>query len=88
MSEFLLQVASAICAFVAAGFWLASALVRLPKAIKQTDFGPLGTDPKPGDDLDRLTNGLRRQSRLTALAAIAAPISAALQGLALLLAPG
>jgi hypothetical protein len=88
MSDFLLQIASAICAFVAAGFWLASALVRLPKTIRQTDFDPIGTDPKPRDDQNQLTTRLRRQSRLSAFAAISAAISAALQGLALLLAPG
>jgi hypothetical protein len=88
MSDFVLEVLSALFAFVAAGLWLSSAVARLPSQHRNT--GPVtGSDPIiKDDDLDGLTNRLRRQSHLNALAAFAAAISAALQGLALLLAPG
>jgi hypothetical protein len=87
MSDFALQVLSALFAFVAAGLWLSSAVARLPS--QHRNIGPVtGSDPTIQDDLDGLTNRLRRQSRLNALAAVAAAISAAFQGLGLLLAPG
>jgi hypothetical protein len=75
-----LELASIILAFVAAGLWLWSASVRLPKG--QIWFGaPLGGGA-PNDDVDQLVNGLRLQSRLSAAVAIAAGLSAACQGVA------
>ena len=68
-----LQLASAVLAFAAAVFWFLSARVVIPTAIRQIDFGTLDGQ-KTEDDLDRLTNGLRRQSRLSAIAAICAGI--------------
>jgi hypothetical protein len=79
---------SAGFAFVAAALWLWSARVRLPATIKQIDFGSIDpAEPEPIDDLRRLTNGLKRQSRLSAWAAGAAAISASLQGVALIATP-
>jgi hypothetical protein len=75
--------ASAGFAFIAAALWFWSARVRLPDAIRAIDDGFINDEqPKPVDDLDRLTMGLTRQSRLSALAAFAAAISAVLQGVA------
>jgi hypothetical protein len=78
----ILQHLSAFCAFIAAVLWLSSALVKLPDAIRHLDAGFIDdTQPKPVDDLDRLTSGLARQSRLSAMAALAAGLSALLQAL-------
>lgn len=78
-----LQNASVCFAFVAAALWFLSARVKLPDYIQNIDEGFINdTQPKPVDDLDRLTSGLTRQSRLSALAALAAAMSALLQGLA------
>ena len=75
-----LQYASAFFAFIAALLWLLSALVKLPKAIEVIDAGYFDeAKPKPSDDLDRLTQGLTRQSQLSAMAALAAGVAAILQ---------
>jgi hypothetical protein len=75
-----MQYLSACFAILAAALWFWSAKVRLPAAILHIDNGYF-TQPKPIDDLDRLTSGLSRQSRLSALAAVCAGMSALLQGL-------
>ena len=81
MSTFL-QYLSAGFAVAAAALWFWSAKVRLPEAVRHIDYGHVGDrQPKPTDDLDRLTSGLARQSRLSAQAAICAGASALLQGL-------
>ncbi|MGA0601046.1 hypothetical protein ACO2Q3_10125 [Caulobacter sp. KR2-114] len=69
-----LNIVSAVAAFVAAALWLASALVRISPvtlAIIRED----GTIQRPKHESD-----LRRQSALSAWAAIAAAVAAALQG--------
>ena len=72
-------------AFVAATLWFLSARVKLPNYIRHIDEGFLDdSQPKPDDDLDRLTGGLTRQSRLSAWAAIAAGLSAVFQAFAAL----
>jgi hypothetical protein len=81
MSQFM-QYLSAGFAVAAAALWLWSAKVRLPEAIRHVDAGFFGgNEPKPIDDLDRLTSGLAQQSRLSSQAAICAGASALLQGL-------
>jgi len=72
-------------AFAAAALWLWSAKIRLPGAILHIDAGSF-SQPKPIDDLDRLTSGLARQSRLSAQAAVCAGVAALLQGFVALLA--
>lgn len=82
----ILNILSAFLALVAAAFWLASATVVLPKAIESIDGGSFDqTTPKPDDDLDRLTKGLRKQSKLSANGAIAAALAAFFQGVATVL---
>ena len=70
-----IQSMSAFCAFGAAGLWFWSAMIKIPRAIREIDDGSITDVPKPEDDLDRLTNGLFRQSRLSAYAAVAAGLS-------------
>lgn len=73
---------SAVAALVAAALWFWSASVPTPDRIAMVDGGFIDGSPKPIDDLDRLTIGLKRQSKLSGFAAIAAGIAAALQGVA------
>jgi hypothetical protein len=81
-----LSYASAAAAFLAAAFWLCSARVKIPGAIRHIDGGHiLETTPKEPDDLDKLTAGLVLQSRLSAVAAAFAAAAAILQALATLL---
>ena len=78
--------ASAAAALAAAVFWLWSARVKIPGAIRQIDLGHFGgTTPKEPDDMDKLTSGLVRQSRLSAAAAKFAATAAVLQAVATLL---
>jgi hypothetical protein len=82
----MLQYSSAVAAFVAAFLWFWSAWIPLPATIRHVDGGFIGdSQPKPEDDLDRLTAGLRKQSRLSAAGAIAAGIAALLQGFSIAL---
>jgi hypothetical protein len=74
------QLGSVATGAVAAGLWLWSALVRMPREIRKVDHGWIGED-KPVDDLDRLTTGLVRQSHLSAWAAGLTAASVALQAL-------
>ena len=74
-----LQYTSAIAAFVAAGFWLASALVKVPHitmAIRQED----GSWRRPPHEA-----AFKRQSSLSAVAATAAAISALAQGASIMI---
>lgn len=76
------QYASAIFAAIAACLWFWSALVKVPRRIQSIDCGSLDpAAPEKMDDIDRLTEGLWRQSRLSALAAVAAGIAAVLQAI-------
>ena len=75
----LLELGSLAAALAAAAFWFASARVKLPAAIRTIDEGFFSDgQEKPVDDLDRLTSGLRKQSRRSAFAAVAAGASALL----------
>jgi hypothetical protein len=65
-----LQYSAAACAIAAAVFWFLAARVRLPTEI---------TRPRPKDDLDQLTSGLRRQSRFNAIAGLFAGAAASLE---------
>jgi hypothetical protein len=95
-----LQILSSMAAIVAACLWLLSAVIKTPQsfaiyvACADSPLGtPLGDNPMGGsyvgqaysDDLLSLANGLRRQSRLSALAAIFAGASALLQGISILI---
>jgi hypothetical protein len=74
---------SALFAFLAAGFWFATYLVRLPQEIVEVDVARAeNSEPKTIDDFTRLTRGLKNQSRLNAWAAAFAGVSAVLQGFA------
>ena len=82
----IIQSVSAACAVAAAVLWFRSANIGLPKAIRNIDYGYVGSEEKPVDDLDQLTNGLRRQSRFSGYAAVAAGCSALAQGFAIVVA--
>ena len=90
-----LTIMSALFAFVAAILWLWSALVRMPAEFHiqsiQTNFARQavrGAFAQPvgyghSEELIELGHALKRQSRLSAAAAICAAISALLQGASL-----
>lgn len=71
-----LNIVSAICAFVAAGFWLASTRPKLPATLPSA-YG--GASPEHG----QLLAALRRQSMLNAWGAGFAAAAAICQALAL-----
>lgn len=68
---------SAVCAFLAAAFWFASARIRLPKEIT-TGYGGVGGSAQI------LGNRLRLQANLSALGAFFAGVAATTQGIALI----
>ncbi|MGE4431558.1 MAG: hypothetical protein AB7E05_12530 [Sphingobium sp.] len=68
-----LQIASAILAFSAAGFWAASALISVPD-LMQTKLSGEGS----------ITSIMKKQAHLSALGAGAAALSALLQGVSLI----
>lgn len=70
---------SVVSALFAAVLWFRSSNVNLPKLIQHIDYGFIGDREKPEDDMDRLTMGLSRQSRLSAKAALSAGIAASFQ---------
>ena len=90
----LLQFLSAVTAIAAAVLWFLSAIVKTPQRFfihvvrADSPFGvPLGGNPigatyvgeAHSEDLVNLATALRRQSRLSAYAALSAGISAAFQ---------
>ena len=78
-----LQYTSGGSAFIAAALWLLSAVVKLPERIERIDLGTWGgnrPEKEEPDDLDRLTEGLRIQSKRNAWAAAFASVAAILQG--------
>ncbi|MCW5691613.1 MAG: hypothetical protein KIT48_04550 [Pseudolabrys sp.] len=70
----MLQWASTISALLAAGFWFWSATIKLPKEIN-SGYGGVG------GSVQTLGDKLRFQSRLSAMAAVFAGISALTQAL-------
>jgi hypothetical protein len=77
--------ASAALALFAAVFWLFSALVPTPQAFPIhtiTPIGGIGKGSSPA--LDQLASALRRQIKLSAIAAMCASASAVLQAINLL----
>jgi hypothetical protein len=76
------SLSAASMAFVAAALWIWSAIVPMPDRIATIRLGSWSSAPKAVDDLDRLTAGLKKQSKLSAAAALAAAGSATLQAIA------
>jgi hypothetical protein len=70
----ILQWTSTICATLAAGFWFWSAAIKLPKQIT-SGYGGIG------GSVQTLGDNLRFQSRLSAVAAVFAGLSAFSQAL-------
>ncbi len=68
-----LQFAAAGLAFVAAAFWLSSARIKLPTEIT-VGFGG------SGGSVQELGDALRRQSRLSACAAVSAGVASICEG--------
>ena len=58
------QIISAVFAFLAAGFWFGSALIRVPDLLETPPTGP-----------GSITDIMRRQSRLSAIGAVFAGLS-------------
>jgi len=92
-----LQWVSALCALVAAGFWLKSARIRTPSSfpisvVRPDSFGlplgePLGATyvgfgHSPA--MNELGEALRKQSKWSAIAALAAAFSAACQAVSMI----
>ena len=78
----LLQVLCALFGFLAAFFWLKSAIIKIPNAavqyvIPESNFG-VPTN-------HNMQNALKKQSKLSAIAAIFAGVSAICQSIALIL---
>ncbi|WP_345822412.1 hypothetical protein ABC766_12940 [Methylobacterium fujisawaense] len=93
-----LNVASALAAIAAAGLWWASARVEVPSQFPITVYsmhtsmnqiiGEQVVSTGSSPEIDNLARAMIRQSQLSAWAAVAAGIAAALQGVALLLPSG
>ena len=89
-----LDIASAVFAFGAALLWLLSAMVALPKdfpiTVQITNvpdhlvIGPFQSGVGHSDQLDTLGSALKRQSRLSAFAAISAALAAICQAVGLI----
>jgi hypothetical protein len=73
----LLNLASAVMAVVDAGLWLKSATIKTPEKINSGYGGS-------GGSMQQLGDAIRRQSRWSAGAAIAAAIAALLQAVAMI----
>ena len=71
MNASALQLASIVCGLVAAFFWLCSARVRVQDLLDS-----------PLSGHDSLTSAMRRQGRLSAIAAVLTALSVAAQALA------
>lgn len=102
IAHIVLNVASALSAIVAAVFWFLSARVEVPSSfsvhVSKPDglMGePLGGNPLGGQhighahsrDFETLAEGLQKQNRLSAWAAVSAGVAALLQAGSLLTAP-
>lgn len=74
----MLNAVAILFAFLAAGFWIASASVKIPKTITMGWGGVGGTAQELG-------NSIRRAARLSGIAAAGAGFAALCQGVSLLM---
>jgi hypothetical protein len=81
--KFAIDVAGAVCAFIAAGFWLRASLVKTPKELRRLIHMP-PSGPIEGDLAD-LARGVSAQSRWNALAATFAAAAAVMTGMSVLI---
>ncbi len=92
-----IDILSAICAVVAAIVWWQSARVKTPDkfniAVVKPDTQPMGGNPiggtyignAYGQDLNNLADALKKQSQLSARAAVFAGIAAFLQSISIII---
>lgn len=81
--KFYIDVGSAICAFIAAAFWLRASLVRTPAQLRHFVHMPL-EGPFQGD-VAKVAAGVAKQSKLNAWAAGFAATAAVLTGISVLI---
>lgn len=81
--KFIIDIAAAACAFVAAVCWLRASLVKMPKELRHL-FHMTRQGPFEGDVAD-IFKGVLEQSRWNAYAAMFAAVAAILTGISVLI---